>query len=273
MAGSRSGPPPTPRPSRRPCKFAGMTLVSLTTSASPLRNNDGRSPMARSSTGAPGRTTRSRAASRGVAGRSAMRSSGSAKSNSSVRMFVKLPAGWAFARAAIASYRIDCRSGILVEHDLFRKPVSTFRDHALKGPYRNLLRGNQCDPERGHPGQIAASATSSGICPLSAPSPRPSPGGQRDVPGTAVERRQGTARGRAERRRDALFPACRLGASARAQSDPARAHAAAPSLSTDLDSRPHHPPGAGRDARRHPRAHRARSRAAALFHHQSRHRS
>jgi len=34
-------------------------------------------------------------------------------------------------QSAIASYRIDCRSGILAKHDLFRKPVSTFRDHAL----------------------------------------------------------------------------------------------------------------------------------------------
>ena len=43
-------------------------------------------PRSSRSTGAPGRTTRRRAASRGVAGRSAMRSSGRAKSNSSVRM-------------------------------------------------------------------------------------------------------------------------------------------------------------------------------------------
>src|SRR5262245_47928084 len=27
---------------------------------------------------------------------------------------------------------------ILLEHDLFRKPVSTFRDHALRGPQRLL---------------------------------------------------------------------------------------------------------------------------------------
>src|SRR5580704_15103614 len=34
-------------------------------------------------------------------------------------------------RPPIASHRSDWRSSILVEHDLFRKPVSTFRDHAL----------------------------------------------------------------------------------------------------------------------------------------------
>ncbi len=86
MAGSRS--PPSVRGSRRPCRFAGNTLVSLTTSVSPARSSPGRSRMVRSSSaaGLAGRTTKSRAASRGETGRSAMRSSGSAKSNKSVRI-------------------------------------------------------------------------------------------------------------------------------------------------------------------------------------------
>ena len=46
---------------------------------------------------APGRTTRSRAVSRGVAGRNAMRSSGSVKSNRSVRIGRKLPGSDGFA--------------------------------------------------------------------------------------------------------------------------------------------------------------------------------
>ena len=62
MAGSCS-----PRPSRRPCRLAGKTFVSLTTTASPRRNSPGKSRTMRfSSSGvAPGRTTRSLAASRG----------------------------------------------------------------------------------------------------------------------------------------------------------------------------------------------------------------
>ena len=77
-----------PRPMRRPCRLAGMTFVSLTTTASPSRSSAGKSRMTRSSNGvaAPGRTTRSRALPRGAAGRSAMRSSGSGKSKRSVRI-------------------------------------------------------------------------------------------------------------------------------------------------------------------------------------------
>ena len=87
MAGSCS-----PRPMRRPCRLAAMTLVSLTTSASPARNNSGKSRMVRSSSAGdpPGRTTRSRAASRGEAGRNAMRSSGKSKSNRSVRIYSRM---------------------------------------------------------------------------------------------------------------------------------------------------------------------------------------
>src|SRR5579884_230501 len=70
-----------------------MTLVSLTTTASPARSNAGRSRTQRSSHSAeaPGRTTSSFAASRGETGRSAIRSSGSSKSNRSVRILA--PAG------------------------------------------------------------------------------------------------------------------------------------------------------------------------------------
>ena len=76
------------RPMRRPVSRAGITLVSLTTSASPGASRSGRSRTPRSSSSgvAPGRTTSSRAASRGATGRSAMRSGGRSKSNRSVRM-------------------------------------------------------------------------------------------------------------------------------------------------------------------------------------------
>ena len=67
---------------------AGITLVSLTTSASPGRSRSGRSrdDAVLDARRLPGRTTSSRAASRGLAGRSAMRSGGRSKSNRSVRM-------------------------------------------------------------------------------------------------------------------------------------------------------------------------------------------
>ena len=81
----------SPRPIRRPCKLAGKTLVSLTTMASPRRNRPADSRTVRSSKrGAAPRTTSSFAASRGETGRSAMRSSGSAKSNRSVRIKARL---------------------------------------------------------------------------------------------------------------------------------------------------------------------------------------
>src|SRR5262249_489475 len=62
--------------------------LSLTTRQSPGRSSPARSMILRSSSSGvpPGLTTRSRAASRGTAGRSAMRSAGRSKSKSSVRM-------------------------------------------------------------------------------------------------------------------------------------------------------------------------------------------
>ena len=68
-----------------PLNCAGMTLVSLKTSRSPGPSSDGRSRTMRSSNAAPGLTTSSRAASRGSAGRSAIRSSGRSKSKRSTR--------------------------------------------------------------------------------------------------------------------------------------------------------------------------------------------
>src|SRR5262249_6212567 len=94
---------------RSPCSAARITRVSLNTRASPGRSSCGRSPTTRSckltscapgrtsmadggwGDGGPGRTTKSRAASRGEAGSSAMRSSGRSKSKRSVRMAVSDP--------------------------------------------------------------------------------------------------------------------------------------------------------------------------------------
>ena len=76
----------TPPRARSPRSSAGMTLVSLTTSASPGRRRSGRSRTLRSASAAPGLTTSSRAASRGRAGRSAIRSSGRSKSKRSTFM-------------------------------------------------------------------------------------------------------------------------------------------------------------------------------------------
>src|SRR5579862_2576253 len=74
-----------PRPMRRPLRRAAITLESLTTRASPGSGRSATIPSA--SEGAPpGRTTKSRAASRGLAGRSAMRSAGRSKSKRSVRI-------------------------------------------------------------------------------------------------------------------------------------------------------------------------------------------
>ena len=80
-----------PRPIRLPESRAAMTLLSLTTKQSPGRNRSGRSAMFRSSssTACPDFTTSSRAASRGLAGRSAMRSVGRSKSKRSVRMVAR----------------------------------------------------------------------------------------------------------------------------------------------------------------------------------------
>src|SRR5262245_15211669 len=77
-----------PRPIRRPVRRAAITLLSLTTKQSPGRSRSGKSPMmwSTSSSGSPGLMTKSRAASRGTAGRSAIRSEGSLKSKRSVFM-------------------------------------------------------------------------------------------------------------------------------------------------------------------------------------------
>ena len=94
-----------PRPMRRPRNRAGITLVSLTTIASPgaQQVGEGRARRDRRHSGvAPGRTTNSRAASRGAAGRSAMRSGGSSKSNRSVRMPLYTGAGASVIAAAKA---------------------------------------------------------------------------------------------------------------------------------------------------------------------------
>src|SRR5262245_38855824 len=142
-----------PRPSRRPRSRAGMTFVSFTINASPGRSKSGRSPTLRSSncTGAPGRTTRSRAASRGATGRSAIRSPGSSKSNKSVRMPLHTGTrthGHRLRRHAgkwnqTEAYRTRAHpdrieSGCALDsstfaHVLVGKPVPTFPGHALEG--------------------------------------------------------------------------------------------------------------------------------------------
>ena len=80
-------PAPSASPRRRmPLSCAGMTLVSLKTSTSPGSSSDGRSRDHPVLEIAAGRTTSSRAASRGFAGRSAIRSSGRSKSKRSTRI-------------------------------------------------------------------------------------------------------------------------------------------------------------------------------------------
>src|SRR3954453_4710435 len=71
---------------RSPKRRARITLVSLRTSASPGRSRSGRSRTRRFSSEPAGGTTSSRALSRGIAGRSAMRSSGRSKSKASTRI-------------------------------------------------------------------------------------------------------------------------------------------------------------------------------------------
>src|SRR5262245_56476017 len=142
-----------PRPSRRPRSPAGITFVSLTTSASPGRSKSGRSPTLRSSNsvGAPGRTTRRRAASRGATGRSAIRSGGSSKSNRSVRMPLHTGTGMHGHRLRqradkwnqTAAYRTGAHpdriesgcapDSLTFAHVLVGKPVPTFPGHALEG--------------------------------------------------------------------------------------------------------------------------------------------
>jgi len=79
-------PSPSSRASRVPVRRAGITRVSLTTSVSPERSNDGRSRTVLCSHDPSSRTTRSRAASRGATGRRAIRSCGRSKSKSSTRI-------------------------------------------------------------------------------------------------------------------------------------------------------------------------------------------
>src|SRR5258708_28768713 len=43
-------------------------------------------------------------------------------------------------RAGRLFFESSSRSSLLLEHDLFRKPVSTFRDHALVNSLRHLRR-------------------------------------------------------------------------------------------------------------------------------------
>src|SRR6266702_603745 len=74
------------RPMRRPQSCAAITLVSLTTSWSPGASHVGSSETMWSRSPPSASTTSMRAASRGLAGRSAMRSGGSSKSNRSVRI-------------------------------------------------------------------------------------------------------------------------------------------------------------------------------------------
>src|ERR1700691_6468629 len=51
-------------------------------------------------------------------------------------------------RPRAQSLQIDWHSSILVEHDLFRKPVSTFRDHALAVSSAQKSRGGaRLEPE------------------------------------------------------------------------------------------------------------------------------
>src|SRR4029077_6376581 len=78
------------RPIRQPDSRAGITRVSLTTSASPglSRSGKSRTPLSSSSGVPPGLTISNRAASRGTIGRSAMRSRGRSNSNRSVRMTI-----------------------------------------------------------------------------------------------------------------------------------------------------------------------------------------
>ena len=76
---------------RMPSSRAAMTRVSLTTSASPGFSSRGRSNTCASSSPPSGATTSIRAASRGLAGFSAMRSGGRSKSNRSTRISPLLP--------------------------------------------------------------------------------------------------------------------------------------------------------------------------------------
>src|SRR5579872_773215 len=75
-----------PSRSRRPESRAGITRVSLNTTASPGRSSPGRSLTTPSASAPPAPTTSKRAESRGLAGRSAIRSSGRSKSKSERRI-------------------------------------------------------------------------------------------------------------------------------------------------------------------------------------------
>ena len=167
-----------------------------------------------------------------------MRSSGSAKSNKSVRI------------------------------GLLRRGRSR-----LKRPYRNLWRGKQRDYDaahsvancrrlRRHPGQTRhrrrhlAPAVHPRHC-------RGRAGRQRHVSRAAIEPGERTAcrrAGRCGRRSISSTAARNCGAALNLIRLAALLRRAPFPLS--LDPRPHHPAGACRHARRHPQAHRARTRAA-----------
>ena len=85
----------------------GSPWLSLTTSASPGCSRSGRSRDAAvlSSGASPGLTTSSRAASRGAAGRNAMRSAGKSKSKRSVRMHSRVMPGFVPGRQVFGSFK------------------------------------------------------------------------------------------------------------------------------------------------------------------------
>src|SRR5690242_14499753 len=130
-----------PRPMRRPLRRAAMTLLSLTTRQSPGCRRSGRSVIFRSSYAGvfPGFTTRSRAASRGLAGRSAMRSGGNSKSKRSVRIAsCPLPQGRGFGKTLSPHRRLDDLVGVLdrlAALDL----VDVFHAFDHLAPYRVLV--------------------------------------------------------------------------------------------------------------------------------------
>ena len=177
----------SPRPIRRPCRFAGMTLVSLTTSASPLAT----APADRARRGPRARPARPDAPREAARHRAAT------------------PAAARCGPRAGQNRTRRCACSI----DTARQ-VAAGAELRLQGPYRNLLRGNQCDGERGHPGQTGHRRRH--LAPALRPRHRRRVAGRPgDVSRAAVELRRGTAGRRAERRRNDLFRARRLGGAAR----------------------------------------------------------
>ena len=96
-----------------------MTLVSLTTSASPGSSSAEDRDDAVAQHGSSGRTTSSRAASRGCAGRSAMLSAGSSKSKRSVRMVSRLI-------PSVLAYAAESEQRGKVQYGYSRFPGSCF---------------------------------------------------------------------------------------------------------------------------------------------------